>query len=214
MNRKLSLILREQQVPPLRFSFLSRRESSGRNDRWRSLLSDARGAEIAETAMLLPLLFMMLLAIFWFGEAFSLYGTITHAAREGARSAVAPVCATCPSGSSAALNAQTAVINAINAAHMSTAQLKKPAVSPALFLCGTPPAACGAAATCDATVPNMCVQTNVQLSSCTATPNAGTCGTSVSFTYQYPYHLPIPYTTLDLGNIALPAQAQMRAESQ
>jgi len=70
------------------------------------------------------------------------------------------------------------------------------------------------AATCDATVPNMCVQTNVQLSPCTVPPNAGTCGTSVSFTYQYPYHLPIPYTTLDLGNINLPAQAQMRAESQ
>jgi Flp pilus assembly protein TadG len=176
---------------------------------------DARGAEIAETAMLLPLLFMMLLAIFWFGEAFSLYGTITHAAREGARSAVAPVCATCPASvTTAAQNAQTAVISAINAAHMSTAQLKQPAVAPALFLCGTPPAACGAAAPCDASVTNMCVQTNVQLSSCTATPNAGTCGTSVSFTYQYPYHLPIPYTTLDLGNINLPAQAQMRGESQ
>lgn len=181
----------------------------------RRLALGTRGAEIAETAMILPLLFMMVLAIFWFGEAFSIYGTITHAARQGARTAIAPVCATCPtSATSAAKNAQTAVTNAITAAHMSTSQLQPPATPPNLFTCGTPPAACGAAAPCDPTVNNMCVQTNVQLSSCSVTADAGTCGTSVSFTYKYPYHLPIPYTTLDLGNINLPAQAQMRVESQ
>jgi len=58
---------------------------------WSNAARDTRGAEIAETAMVLPLVFMMLMAIFWFGQAFRIYGTITHAAREGARAAVAPV---------------------------------------------------------------------------------------------------------------------------
>src|SRR5258707_13415365 len=59
------------------------------------LAGETRGQEIAEAALVLPILFMLMLGIFWFGQAFSIYGTITHAAREGARAAVASVCATC-----------------------------------------------------------------------------------------------------------------------
>jgi Flp pilus assembly protein TadG len=177
---------------------------------------DTRGAEIAETAMVLPLLFMMFMAIFWFGQAFRIYGTITHAARQGARAAVAPVCATCPSGNTPAQNALTAVNNALAAAHLDQAQVKAPASAPVLYVCGSQGSSCGGLAPCDSSVPNMCVQTNVQLSSsCSTTPpGEATCGTSVSFGYKYPYHFGLPYTTLDLGNITLPAQAQMRVETQ
>ena len=35
-------------------------------------------------------MFMMLLGIFWFGQAFSIYGAITRAAQEGARAGAAP----------------------------------------------------------------------------------------------------------------------------
>ena len=62
---------------------------------WRCLARDTRGTEIAEMAVVLPLLFMLLMGIFWFGQAFRVYGTLTQAARAGARAAVAPVCATC-----------------------------------------------------------------------------------------------------------------------
>ena len=44
----------------------------------RMLAADTSGAEIAEAAAVLPLMFMMLLGIFWFGQAFSLYGAITR----------------------------------------------------------------------------------------------------------------------------------------
>ena len=54
---------------------------------WRCLARDARGTEIAEMAVVLPLLFMLLMGIFWFGEAFRVYGTLTQAARAGARAA-------------------------------------------------------------------------------------------------------------------------------
>jgi Flp pilus assembly protein TadG len=183
--------------------------------KWRAAVGDTRGAEIAETAMVLPLLFMMVMAIFWFGQAFRIYGTITHAAREGARAAVAPVCATCTAGNAPAQNAAAAINSALAAAKLNPAQIQAPATPPTLFACGNLAASCGAAVGCDPSVTNMCVQTNVQLSSCTQTrPGAPTCGTSVTFGYKYPYHFRIPSTALDLGNITLPAQAQMRAETQ
>ena len=176
---------------------------------------DTRGTEIAESAVILPLLFMVLIAIFWFGQAFRIYGTITHAAREGARAAVAPVCATCATGNTPAQNAAAAVSSALAAAKLNVAQIQAPATPPVLYVCGTHGSACGAAAVCDSSVTNMCVQTNVQLSSCSITPaGEATCGTSVSFGYKYPYHFSIPNTALDLGNITLRAQAQMRVETQ
>jgi Flp pilus assembly protein TadG len=183
---------------------------------WRAAARDTRGAEIAETAMVLPLVFMMLMAIFWFGQAFRIYGTITHAAREGARTAVAPVCATCvASGTTPAQNAVTALNSALTAAHLATTQVQAPTPIPNLCPCGSPSSSCTAVA-CDpstASTSNACVQVNVQLSY-PSQGGAGTCGTSVSFGYKYPYHFLIPYTTLDLGNMTLPAQAQMRVETQ
>jgi len=49
------------------------------------LIAETSGAEIAEAAAVLPLMFMILLGIFWFGQAFSIYGAINRAAHEGAR---------------------------------------------------------------------------------------------------------------------------------
>jgi hypothetical protein len=43
---------------------------------------------------------------------------------------------------------------------------------------------------------------------------AGTCGTSVSARYQFPFHFSIPLTEMDLGKVLLPGQAQMRLETQ
>ena len=42
----------------------------------RKLGRETCGAEIAEAAAVLPLMFLILLGIFWFGQAFSIYGTI------------------------------------------------------------------------------------------------------------------------------------------
>jgi Flp pilus assembly protein TadG len=184
----------------------------------RCLARNNRGAEIAETAMILPLLFVVLMAIFWFGQAFRLYGTITHAAREGARAAVAPACATC-TATSAVQNATNAVASALTAANLSPAQAAAPVTVPNLCACGSPNSSCGTAVACQSvSASNVCVQTPVQLSY-PANGGAGTCGTSVSFSYKYPFHFtlpcwPQPCTSLDLSKISLPAQAEMRLETQ
>src|ERR1700722_10388802 len=65
---------------------------------WRRLVASPKetaGAEIAEAAVVLPLLFLLLFAIIWFARAFNIYSTVTTAAREGARFAARPSCATC-----------------------------------------------------------------------------------------------------------------------
>src|SRR5215467_15625688 len=71
----------------------------------RRLATETRGTEIAEAAAVLPLMFTMILGIFWFGQAFSMYGTITRAAQDGARAGVAPYCTTCTTTTSAGQNA-------------------------------------------------------------------------------------------------------------
>jgi hypothetical protein len=184
---------------------------------WHHVVRDTRGTEIAETAVVLPMLFMILIAIFWFGQAFRIYTTLTQASRAGARAAVAPVCATCPPAgpTSQAVNAQAAVQNTMAAAHLSVNQLVPTAqwTPPALYACGigtTTPVACDGSVT----IP-ICVQERVQLSLPTTAPGGmGTCGTSVSMHYKYPFHFRIPLTNLDLGTMQLPGQAQMRAETQ
>src|SRR5690242_15189095 len=61
----------------------------------RKLARDERGAEIVETALVMPIVFMVLLGIFWFGRAYNVYSTITYAAREGAITAARASCAEC-----------------------------------------------------------------------------------------------------------------------
>src|SRR5271166_4397951 len=63
--------------------------------RLKKLASGTRGSEIAEAALVIPIFFMILLGIYWFGRAFNVYATINHAAREGARFGTAQTCATC-----------------------------------------------------------------------------------------------------------------------
>jgi len=191
---------------------------------WCRPLRDTRGQEIVESAMILPLLFVAVIAIFWFGQAFRIYGAATHAAREGARAAVAPICATCAAGTSSAQNAVNTVNSALTAAHLDPNQVQLPSPVPALCPCGSATSACAPVACTVVAGSNVCVQPNVQLSypNASGVPGgAGTCGTSVSFGYKYSvsFNLPCwtwpnPCTPINLQNLRLPAQAQMRVETQ
>jgi len=191
---------------------------------WRNAARDTRGSEIAESAMILPMLFVAVIAIFWFGQAFRIYGAATHAARLGARAAVAPVCATCSTINSPAQNAVNAVNSALSAAHLNPNQVQLPSPVPALCPCGSTTSSCTPVACTTVAGSNVCVQPKVQLSYNIAsgvTGGAGTCGTSVSFGYRYPvqFNLPCwtypnPCTPINLQNLKLPAQAQMRMETQ
>jgi len=196
--------------------------------RLRRLVSETGGSEIAETAMILPLFFMIFLAIFWFGQAFRVYGTITRAAREGARAAVAPACTTCGGANDPSQNAYNAIQSTLDAANLNPSLMQQPATAalPPLCACGSTSTSCpGSAVACDGSQGNICVQGvthpsgngnpavegNVQLSAA-INGGAGECGVSVSFVYPYKFWL--PFTSLNNQTLELRAQAQMRAEAQ
>lgn len=189
------------------------------------------GQELAETALILPLLFLLLIGIYWFGMAFRIYGTITNAARDGARAAVDPACTTCASIDPTA-NAWATIENDLNAAHINPSLLQKPSTPPNLCACGpsgTTNCATASSVPCDGNQNNICVQgithsggnsppteDLVQLSSTTPSgglaPGAGECGISVSF--QYPFQFWLPFSSLGGQTVKIRAQAQMRAETQ
>jgi Flp pilus assembly protein TadG len=171
------------------------------------ILTDAGGAEIAETAVVLPLLFTILLGIFFFGRAYNIYGTITQAAMQGARAAVAPTCATCTNTTLTADQIATGVVAPVlQASKLDPALVQS--ITPAACTCGS--AVCGTPVACDpagvSATPSICVQQNVNIST---SGGASQCGTSVAFQYPYGFNLPFQSFTLQMK-----ATAQMRVENQ
>ncbi len=83
----------------------------------RRLARDVRGQELVEFAFIFPAVIMLLLGIFYFGRAISVYEAIGRAAREGARVALAPTCASCGNASNIAAG-YTAIDNALTAASL------------------------------------------------------------------------------------------------
>lgn len=166
------------------------------------LARETRGAEIAEAAAVMPIMFMILIGIFWFGQAFSIYGTITRAAQEGARAAAAPQCSTCAAGNPASTNAYNAIQATLVAAKLDPNKLQQPGTIPSLVSCVD-----GTAVACDGSPSNACVQENVQLS----TGTTEVCGMSVSL--QYPFQFWLPFTSLNKQMVQLSASARVRLET-
>jgi TadE-like protein len=166
-------------------------------------LGRADGAEIAEAALVLPLVFMFLLGIVWFGRAFQIYSTITHAAQQGAITAARPTCATCGNGFPSDGQVDSAVYSVTDASNLDRGSItpNPPATMPPScpFL---PPA------TCSPSISPITICRSVLLNS-PSTP--AQCGVIVSF--KYPFQFYLPFTSLNLQRITLTAQAQSRMEN-
>jgi hypothetical protein len=176
--------------------------------RLRKLVTATTGSEIAEAALVLPIFFMIMLGIYWFGRAFNTYATINHAAREGARLATAQTCATCatPNGQTSADTVAAQVKQALQASSLDPTQVQNS---------GGSRTACGGIATTNCQLPSkapfVCVFYNVQLpSTLSSASGAPDCGVSVAF--QYPYQFSLPFTSLNMQKIMLNADVQMTGE--
>jgi hypothetical protein len=176
-------------------------------------LSSTEAAEIAEAAMVLPLVFMLLMGIIWFGRAFNIYSTIQQAAQQGAVIAARPSCATCTQASPWGTTnfpgdaTVTGVVEAVmKSSNLDTTQIISNAPASPVF-CANPPYPAGA---CSTTIDNITVCRSVQLNSPVSTQPAQ-CGTVVSF--QYPFTFNFPGTSLNMQQIVLSAQAQSRMEN-
>jgi Flp pilus assembly protein TadG len=178
----------------------------------RQLISDVRGAEIAEAAAVLPLMFLFLLGIFWFGQAFSIYGAITRAAQDGARAGALPYCATCNGTNTTAAydaNAVAAVQNDLIASKLNPSLAQYPSPRPSAFSCTG-----GGSVPCSSTAStNVCVQAPIQLP---RTPSGASptklCGVSVSL--RYPFRFWLPFTSINKQTVWISASARVRMENQ
>jgi hypothetical protein len=173
------------------------------------------GAEIAEAALVLPVIFIFLLGVIWFGRAFNIYSTITQAAQQGALVAARPACATCANPSSVwagnpTFPGDTIVFNTISAV------MQASNIDPSQMVTnsGPPSGPC-------VTTNNVTICREVWLNppppptspqACTLPPTQfQVCGTTVSF--QYPFQFYLPFTSLNLARVVLSAQAQSRMEN-
>ena len=179
--------------------------------RLRKIVSGTVGSEIAEAALVLPIFFMIMLGIYWFGRAFNVYATINHAAREGARVAAAQTCATCGTRR----HWSAAPIDSRGSSQASPASFQ-PRSRSSHNLLAPPRTACAeverrAVKSQRGRQSSICVYYNVQLPTYFAR-DSGTpdCGVSVQF--QYPYQFSLPFTSLNMQKIMLNAGVQMTGE--
>ena len=185
--------------------------------RLKSLIVETQAAEIAEAALVLPLMFLLLLGIFWLGRAFNVYSTITHAAQEGVRVATAPTCASCGAGGWNGTGYPTnatvvaAVQSALQASHLDTGAVLAPTSANPTLCAANANAPAGACSTTN----NIRVCRFAQL---TAGPPQ-VCGTTISFRYQLSMTLPASlYAPSGSGlqtyleNLKVATQVEMAAE--
>jgi hypothetical protein len=184
--------------------------------------ADCGAQEIAELAIVMPILLMLIFGIFSFARAYNVYSTITRAAQEGARVATASLCVTCasvnvPASCSVATPAGQfppdecvgqAIKDTITASHLDSGQITQ-VVPSSLVDCPNPPAHTCTTPQIPSTSSTISICRNVALNTNT---NAAlqTCGTVVSFQYSYQF-IPVPFLTLNTINI--PARAQVRVEN-
>lgn len=178
------------------------------------VLADSEGMEILEAALILPVLFMLLLGTVWFGRAFQTYATITQAAQQGAVTAVRPFCTSCPktcvwadsNGNDTSFpcdsTVESAVFGVLDAAQLDHNQII-PYIPSGLQYCAIP-----SAPTCGPGGSGISICRSVVLNPGSTVKQ---CGTIVSF--QYPFQMNLPFTSLNMRRITLKTQAQSRMEN-
>jgi TadE-like protein len=169
------------------------------------------GAEIAEAALVLPLVFMLLLGIYWFGRAYNIYSTATQAANAGASVAAKPLCAICTGaatwpGTSFPDDATVvaAVTQSLQASKLDPGQIAAYTLAPAPTACAN----VAPAGVCKLDASNITICRNVQLNAGSTGPQQ--CGAIVSF--HYPYQFYFPFTSLNFQLVNLPAAAETSME--
>jgi hypothetical protein len=177
----------------------------------RKIVAGTTASEIAEAALVIPIFFMIMIGIYWFGRAFNTYATINHAAREGARFAVVQTCAMCgsPNAPPTLNNIGAQVTHALQASSLDPTQAQKLGEPATRAACG------GGVSSCQvpSAGPNICVYYNVQLQPTATLPvNGGAPGCGVSVQFQYPYRFYLPFTSLNMQQIMLNAGVQMAGE--
>lgn len=161
------------------------------------------GAELVEAALVIPMLLTLLLGIVWLGRAYNVYETITRAAREGARYAVLPTCATCdPANQMTETYGSAGTTNSPACVSNPTYEFTN-YVAPSLAASHLDP---------NNTVVQQTFCQQAVVMNPTDDASSRQCGIEVSF--KYPLQLAIPFTSLNASTIRIPTSVTMRMENQ
>lgn len=175
-------------------------------------LRGTEAAEIAEAALVMPVVFVFLLGIIWFGRAFNIYSTIQQAAQQGTIVAARPLCATCGNAFPGISTVSASVESVMNASSVNPQSIDPSSPNPTsdlgLIACPLPAPPPPSTGPCSKATDSIWVCSSVELNSSIAQPVP--CGTLVSFRYPVPFH--VPFTSLGLGQVMLTARAQTRME--
>ncbi len=174
-----------------------------------SRLKSCDGAEIAEAALVLPLVFTMLFGTIWFGRAFNIYSTIQQAAQQGAITAARASCATCGAAFPATTTVTGVVEKVMNASSVAPSAIPGTTLNPGLIACPPPAPPPPQAGPCQKN-DNIWVCSSVKLNPTGATLPVQ-CGVVVVFQYPFVFHF--PGTSLNMQQILMTAQAESRMEN-
>ena len=187
-----------------------------------ALPKETAGEEIAEAAVVLPLLFLLLFAIIWFARAFNIYSTVTTAAREGARFAAHPTCATCAAPGGGGWGATNLPDNGAVADAVKIV-LYNSHIDPGPIQAYTPPFLQSPLKPCDPPAPpptcspapnNITVCRFVLLNPTDSPPQPAQCGTAVSFQYPFGSYFPFPsYPTFTFRTVLISAEGQSEMQN-
>ena len=155
------------------------------NAKLRRRLSSDSGAELVEYAIAVPVLFALIIGIIVVGRGYNIYQTLTRAAMEGARVAVANSCATCGNAAPSDAAIKSAIQGALQASGIDTTVAGGPN-------CSYPPSS-----------PYISPPGPLN----TTTPQE----IGVTITVCYPYRLSIPFYTS--SPFAISTTVQMRQEN-
>jgi Flp pilus assembly protein TadG len=184
---------------------------------WKRILTDTGGQEIAEAAVVLPIVFLLLIGIMTFARAYNIYTTITYAAQEGARLAAQSSSASAGNTPSTAADVANRVAAVLQASSIDPGQIQAFPGTAALTACG------GGAPVCDNSNNNVTVCTNVEINATTRRRRRGgggggttvtgptACGATVSF--QYPYKFLLPFVSVDGKTINMIADVEAPEEN-
>ncbi len=149
----------------------------------RRVAGEERGAEIVEFAIVAPLLLALIIGIVWLGRAYNVYQTITRAAREGARFAVAPSCSSCGNTFPTDTEVQNVINGALTASHLDPKQ-----VNPAVVI------------------------TRNQVLDPSDPGTSQVSGVVITFGYPFQFVVPFTSLTGTKGKITINTKVQMRQE--
>lgn len=181
------------------------------------ILTGIDAQEVAELAIVLPILFGLIIGIYSFGRAYNIYSTITRAAQAGARLAIAStptICTTCTSScywSTTTFpcdrNITGVVKDVVAASHLDVNKIAQPSSKPDPPACPDPNLTKACAPASDGS--NIYICRNVVLNTNTSNTAIQACGTIVNFQYPYEF-IPVPF--LRSISVNIPAIAQTRLE--